>query len=96
MTEAEKKPSTLAVATGRWRDKLLDAAIITIPTALVTQSVNWVQGEFFAQPWQIVWVALPLGTPPRLAVWRVPRLLRDCVRTGERQRPARVETRPDR
>jgi hypothetical protein len=70
MTEAEKKPSTLAVATGRWRDKLLDAAIITIPTALVTQSVNWVQGEFFAQPWQIVWVALPLVVCAFIA-WRL-------------------------
>lgn len=70
MTEPEKKPSTLAAATGRWRDRLLDAAVITIPTALVTQSVNWVQGRFFAQPWQILWIAVPLAVAAFIA-WKL-------------------------
>ena len=70
MAEAEKKPSTLAAATGRWRDKLLDAAVITIPTALINQAVSAVQGEFFAQPWQILWVALPIAICAFIA-WRL-------------------------
>jgi len=60
----------LAAAAGRWRDKLLDAAVITIPTTLVLQSVNWVQGNFFAQPWQILWIAMPLAVAPFIA-WRL-------------------------
>jgi CHASE2 domain-containing sensor protein len=70
MTEPEKKPSTLATATGRWRDRLLDAAVITIPTALVTQSVNWLQGRLFAQPWQILWIAVPLAMAAFIA-WKL-------------------------
>jgi CHASE2 domain-containing sensor protein len=70
MTETGTKPSTLAAATGRWRDRLLDAAVITIPTALVTQSVNWVQGRFFAQPWQILWIAVPLAMAAFIA-WKL-------------------------
>ena len=60
----------MAAAAGRWRDKLLDAAVITIPTTLVLQSVNWVQGNFFAQPWQILWIAMPLAVAPFIA-WRL-------------------------
>jgi CHASE2 domain-containing sensor protein len=64
------KPSALSAATGRWRDRLLDAAVITIPTALVTQSVNWVQGRFFAEPWQILWIAAPLAVGAFIA-WKL-------------------------
>lgn len=70
MTEGETKPSAWAAAAGRWRDKLLDAAVITIPSTLVLQSVNWVQGNFFGQPWQVLWVAVPLAVAPFIA-WRL-------------------------
>jgi hypothetical protein len=64
------KPSTLSAATGRWRDRLLDTAVLTIPTALVTQSVNWVQGRFFAEPWQVLWIAVPIAVGAFIA-WKL-------------------------
>jgi hypothetical protein len=60
VAEEPKKPAPSA-ALGRWRDRLLDGAVLAIPTALVTQSTSWIQGKFFAQPWQILWVAVPLA-----------------------------------
>ena len=55
---------------GRWRDRLVDTAILTVPTAVITQSTSWVQGKFFAQPWQILWVALPL-TAVAVVAWKL-------------------------
>lgn len=63
-------PSQTSIAVARWRDKLIDAAVLFIPSALITQSISWVQGKLFAQPWQVLWVALPIAVLAFVA-WRL-------------------------
>jgi hypothetical protein len=59
MAEVPNKPPPSATLS-RWRDRLVDTAVLAIPTVLLTQATTWTHGRFFSQPWQILWVALPL------------------------------------
>jgi hypothetical protein len=71
MPEAEAaKPAPSAALLTRWRDKLVDAAVLTIPTALITQSIGLIQNKLFAEPWQILWVAVPLAALV-FAAWKL-------------------------
>ena len=44
-----------------WGRTLLGIAVITLPSTIITQVLATVQGHLFAQPWQIIWVAVPLA-----------------------------------
>src|SRR5688572_28268420 len=43
-----------------WGRNLLGVAVLTVPTLVITQTLAALQGKLLAQPWQILWVALPL------------------------------------
>ncbi len=54
----------------RWRDHLIDGAVLAIPTAIVAKFSGWLQSRFFDAPWQILWIALPLAFAAWIS-WRV-------------------------
>jgi len=71
MPEVEAaKPSPSAALLTRWRDKLVDSAVLTIPTAVITQTIALIQNKLFAEPWQILWVAVPLSALV-FAAWKL-------------------------
>lgn len=51
------------------RSKLTEYLILALPIALVNGVVVWVMGRAFSQPWQILWIAVPLAIVAWLA-WR--------------------------
>lgn len=51
------------------RSKLTEYLILALPIALVNGVVMWVMGRVFSQPWQILWIAVPLLIVAWLA-WR--------------------------
>jgi len=64
------KPAPSAALLTRWRDKLVDSAVLMIPTAVITQSIGLIQSKLFAEPWQILWVAVPLAALV-FAAWKL-------------------------
>jgi len=40
--------------------KLAETALAALPTLLITQAAGWINGKFFAQPWQMLCITLPL------------------------------------
>ncbi|HEX9654059.1 MAG TPA: CHASE2 domain-containing protein, partial [bacterium] len=44
-----------------WRKDILKLAVMAIPSLLVTLGTAWLKEKLFAQPWQAIWVLLPLS-----------------------------------
>jgi CHASE2 domain-containing sensor protein len=44
-----------------WIEKFIEAAVLSVPLAYIAQATNSLQTRFFDEPWEVVWIALPLG-----------------------------------
>jgi hypothetical protein len=55
-----------------WVEKFIEAAVLSVPLALVAKVTDPLQARFFHEPWAVLWIALPLG----VAAWLSWRLLR--------------------
>jgi CHASE2 domain len=44
-----------------WNEKFIEAAVLSVPLALVAKATDPLQSRFFDEPWAALWVLLPLG-----------------------------------
>jgi len=54
----------------RYREKVIEAAILAVPLSLIAATQSWISARLFAEPWKILWVVLPLAIVTWLT-WRV-------------------------
>jgi len=54
----DAKPASAQVA--RWREKVVDAAVLSVPLALISNASTWIQASYFDEPWKVLWIVAPL------------------------------------
>ena len=59
---SESKPDQNASPLGETlRKKLIELICMALPTAVIGRIVLWVIERFTSQPWQVIWIVVPLG-----------------------------------
>jgi CHASE2 domain len=53
----------------RYREKVIEAAILAVPLSLIAATQSWINTRLLAEPWRILWVLVPLAAVTWLT-WR--------------------------
>jgi hypothetical protein len=53
----------------RYREKVIEAAILAVPLSLIAATQSWINTRLLAEPWRILWVLVPLAAITWLT-WR--------------------------
>lgn len=61
MTDKESSAEPLEHRVTRYREKLIEAAILAVPLSLIAATQSWISARLFGEPWKILWVILPLA-----------------------------------
>jgi len=66
----ESAAESLEQRVGRYREKIIEAAILAVPLSLIAASQSWINTRLLAEPWKILWVLVPLAAITWLT-WRL-------------------------
>jgi hypothetical protein len=69
VTDKESSAEPLEQRATRYREKVIEAAILAVPLSLIAATQSWISARLFAEPWKILWVVLPLAVITWLT-WR--------------------------
>jgi CHASE2 domain-containing sensor protein len=64
------EPTSFTSQLTRWRERLLDTAVLAVPLGVIARASDWIQSSYLEEPWKVLWISAPLVLCGWLS-WRI-------------------------